>query len=31
MDVILLDYSKAFDVVCHQILLKKWLSIGIDG
>ena len=31
IDVILLDYSKAFDVVCHQILLKKLHCIGIDG
>ena len=31
MDVILFDYSKAFDVVCHQVLLRKLSCIGIDG
>ena len=30
-DLILFDYSKAFDKVCHQILLEKLKSIGIDG
>ena len=31
VDLILFDYSKAFDKVCHQILLEKLKSIGIDG
>ena len=31
VDLILFDYSKAFDKVCHQILLEKLMSIGIDG
>ena len=31
IDVILFDYSKAFDVVCPEILLKKLQSIGIVG
>ena len=31
MDLILFDYSKAFDKVCHKILLDKLKSIGIDG
>ena len=29
VDVILLDFSKAFDVVCHTILLLKLRCIGI--
>lgn len=31
MDVILFDYSKAFDVVCHDILLAKLHHLGIQG
>ena len=31
VDVILFDYSKAFDVVRHQILLAKLHSIGVQG
>lgn len=31
VDLVLFDYSKAFDVVCHQILIAKLQSIGIDG
>lgn len=31
VDVVLFDYSKAFDVVRHQILLTKLHSIGIQG
>ena len=30
-DVILFDFSKAFDVVCHDILLAKLNSIGVEG
>ena len=29
--VILIDFSKAFDSVCHQTLLKKLHAIGISG
>ena len=31
VDVILFDYSKAFDVVNHEILLTKLCHVGIDG
>ena len=31
IDVVLFDYSKAFDVVCHEVLLAKLQSIGIEG
>ena len=31
VDLILFDYSKAFDKVCHQVLLIKLKSIGVDG
>ena len=31
VDLILFDYSKAFDKVCHKMLLDKPKSIGIDG
>ena len=31
MDVVVLDFSKAFDVVCHQVMLRKLECIGIDG
>ena len=30
IDLILCDYSKAFGVVCHEILLLKLQSLGID-
>ena len=30
-DVILFDFSKAFDVVCHTLLLTKLSLIGING
>ena len=31
VDLVLFDYSKAFDVVCHNVLLEKLQLIGIDG
>ena len=31
VDVIYFDYSKAFDIVNHEILLTKLRCIGIDG
>ena len=31
IDVILFDFSKAFDVVVHQLLLDKLQSLGIHG
>ena len=31
MDIILLDFSKAFDVVPHQRLLSKLYMYGISG
>lgn len=30
-DVIYLDFSKAFDSVCHAKLLSKLCTFGIDG
>ena len=31
VDVVLFDYSKAFDVVPHAVLLKKLEHLGIEG
>ena len=31
VEVLYLDFSKAFDKVCHTILLKKLKEIGING
>ena len=31
VDLIFFDFSKAFDTVCHAILLQKLFSIGICG
>ena len=31
VDLVFMDYSKAFDSVCHQTLLNKLHSIGIQG
>ena len=30
-DVILFDFSKAFDVVCHDVMIEKLKSIGLKG
>ena len=30
-DVILFDFSKAFDVVCHDIMISKLKAIGLGG
>lgn len=31
VDLVLFDFSKAFDVVCHDILITKLYSLGIRG
>ena len=31
VDLVLFDYSKAFDIVCHKVLLTKLHAIGIEG
>ena len=30
MDIILFDYSEAFDVACHNIIIEKLLCLGIQ-
>lgn len=31
LDLILFNFSKAFDVVCHAVLINKLRCIGIQG
>ena len=31
VDLIMFDFSKAFDVVCHGLLLEKLRLLGIQG
>ncbi|PKU28055.1 rna-directed dna polymerase from mobile element jockey-like [Limosa lapponica baueri] len=31
VDVVYLNFSKAFDMVSHSILLEKWAAHGLDG
>ncbi len=30
VDVVYLDFSKAFDSVCHRLLVKKMVAVGIN-
>ncbi len=30
VDVVYLDFSKAFDSVCHRLLVKKMVAMGIN-
>jgi len=31
VDVVHVDFTKAFDTVCHNILMKKLATRGLDG
>ena len=31
VDLVLFDFSKAFDVVCHTVLIEKFSKLGITG
>ena len=31
MDVVYLDFSKAFDTISHRTLLEKLAAYGLDG
>jgi len=31
VDVVYLDFNKAFDIISHSIFLQKWVTHGLDG